>query len=485
MATQQELWDGYSRLSSRLVTGTGSRLATVFSSLGSWREEDYRKFTDYASKTVSGAKTQAARLQTAYYSEMAKTVGEKFKAVPSSMLDVSTEVLRNGVTTNEVYRRPFVEVYTALAQGKQMTDAIAAGARRVRSIASTDVQLARREAGRQNRMNNQRIVGYRRVLTGSENCALCYVASTQRYTKSDLLPIHPGCDCGEMPIFGTQDPGQVLDQYNLDRAHELVQQRFGVSDRGARSPIDYRDIMIQEHGELGPLLTVKGQKFTTQGELLIGPRLPDENFYYDDFILNESGRKPLKLAKEVEARAAVIEPEATRNMLEVSEALDVEMSGLKYRKKTRDSLARKIKNDAAEKRISQVQAAEEIGDSVRYTMVADEENYARMVTGALDELEARGYRAVKVKNYWQEGNGYMGINVNMVAPNGTKMELQFHTYKSVKVKEPSHKLYEESRKLPNGPEKEALIKQSVELWDTVIMPPNTGGIGKPAYQRAG
>ena len=71
MATQQELWDGYSRLSSRLVTGTGSRLATVFSSLGSWREEDSRKFTDYASKAVGGAKTQAARLQTAYYSEMA------------------------------------------------------------------------------------------------------------------------------------------------------------------------------------------------------------------------------------------------------------------------------------------------------------------------------------------------------------------------------------------------------------------------------
>lgn len=271
MATQEELWDGYSRLSSRLVNGAGSRLSTVFSSLGSWREDDYRRFTDYASKTMGGAKVQAARLQTAYYSEMAKTIGERFKPVPSSLLDVSTEVLRNGVTASEVYRRPFVEVYTALSKGEQMTDAIAAGARRVQSIASTDVQLARREAGRQNRMSNEGIVGYRRVLTGSENCALCYVASTQRYRKSDLLPIHPGCDCGEMPIFGNQDPGQVLDQYNLDRAHELVQQRFGVSDRAARAPIDYRDIKIQEHGELGPLLTVRGQRFTSQGELKIGP----------------------------------------------------------------------------------------------------------------------------------------------------------------------------------------------------------------------
>lgn len=483
MATQQELWDGYSRLSSRLVTGTGSRLATVFSSLGSWREDDYKRFVDYASNAVSGAKTQASRLQTAYYSEMAKTLGARFKAIPASRIDLSTEILRNGVTTAEVYRRPFVEVYTALSKGEQMTDAIAKGARRVQSIASTDVQLARRETGRQNRMANQSIVGYRRVLTGTENCALCYVASTQRYTKSDLLPIHPGCDCGEMPIYGTQDPGQVLDQYNLDKAHEMVQERFGVSDRGARAPIDYRDIKIQEHGELGPLLSIRGQKFTNQGDLKVGPRLPDENFYYDDFIIGESGRQPLRLAGEVEDRARTIEPDATRTMLDVSESVGVEMSGLKYRLKTRASLARKIKNDAAEKRIRQSVAAEQIGDSVRYTMVSDEANYARMATEALEELEAQGYQAVKVKNYWQDGNGYLGINVNMVAPNGTKMELQFHTYKSVKVKEPSHKLYEESRKLPNGPEKEALIKQSQELWATVIVPDNTGGIGTPAFQR--
>lgn len=481
MATQQELWDGYSRLSSRLVMGTGEKLAAVFSNLGSWREADYQKFLQYAENTVGGAKLQGAKLQTAYYSEMAKTVDEKFKSVPMSQLDLSTPALRNGVTSAEVYRRPFVEVYTALANGKQMTDAIAAGARRAQSIASTDVQLARREAGLRNRQNNQRIVGYRRVLTGSENCALCYVASTQRYTRGDLLPIHPGCDCGEMPIFGTQDPGQVLDQYNLDKAHELVQQRFGVSDRGARSPIDYRDIKIQQHGEMGPVLTVRGQNFTNPS-MLPGPRLPDGNFYFDDFVIHESGRKPTALAKQIRARALEVEPAATRTMLDISENLDVEMSGLKFRTKNTDSLARKIRADSVEKGISQVAAAEQIGDSVRYTMVADEANYGRMARQALADLEAQGYVPVKVKNYWQQNNGYMGINVNLVSPEGYKMELQFHTYKSVKVKDPSHKLYEESRKLPNGPEKEAILKQSKELWSSVIMPDDIADIGTPAIQ---
>jgi hypothetical protein len=142
-----------------------------------------------------------------------------------------------------------------------MTEAIQLGANRISSIASTDVQLARRNAGFGVRNRNSRIVGFARTLTGAENCALCYVASTQRYTRGDLLPIHPGCDCGEMPIYGNQDPGQVIDELRLEATHEAIQDRFGVSDRAARA-IDYRQIAIREHGELGPVLTVAEQNFT-------------------------------------------------------------------------------------------------------------------------------------------------------------------------------------------------------------------------------
>jgi hypothetical protein len=159
-----------------------------------------------------------------------------------------------------------VDVYRALDNGKSLTQAIEAGALRISSIASTDVQLARRNAGFQARSRNDRIVGYARTLTGAENCALCYVASTQRYTRGELLPIHPGCDCGEMPIYGTQDPGQVINEARLEATHEAVEERFGISDRGARA-IDYRNIMVREHGELGPLLTVRDQKFTGPSDI--------------------------------------------------------------------------------------------------------------------------------------------------------------------------------------------------------------------------
>jgi hypothetical protein len=82
------------------------------------------------------------------------------------------------------------------------------------------------------------------------------VASTQRYHKGDLLPIHPGCDCGEMPLYGTDDPGQIINQQRLDATHEAVEARFGEFDRSARE-IDYRNIMVADHGEMGPVLTWK------------------------------------------------------------------------------------------------------------------------------------------------------------------------------------------------------------------------------------
>ena len=80
------------------------------------------------------------------------------------------------------------------------------------------------------------------------------------------MPIHPGCDCGEMPIYGTQDPGQVINELRLDATHQSVATRFGISDAGARE-IDYRAIKITEHGEMGPMLTVRGQASQSAGDV--------------------------------------------------------------------------------------------------------------------------------------------------------------------------------------------------------------------------
>jgi hypothetical protein len=58
----------------------------------------------------------------------------------------------------------------------------------------------------------------------------------------------------------------VIDEERLNAVHEAVEARFGFSDPSGRE-IDYRGITIREHGELGPVLTVKGQHFTGPEEL--------------------------------------------------------------------------------------------------------------------------------------------------------------------------------------------------------------------------
>lgn len=279
MATQREILDAYNRISSRIVNGTGATLANIFRSLDNWRDDDFERLLPLIENTLNGAKMQSAALQNEFYKQMAQVAGERFRGGSVAARELTTESLRNGASTRDVYRRPFVEVYTAIANNKTITEAVEAGARRISSIASTDVQLSRRKAGLLARNRNDRIVGYVRTLTGSENCALCTIASTQRYTRGDLMPIHPGCDCGEMPIYGTQDPGQVIDQVRLDTTYDSIAEQlkldpeYGARDAGLgkiiNSPTegeklaDYTEIVVtSEHGEYGPTLRWRDQNFT-------------------------------------------------------------------------------------------------------------------------------------------------------------------------------------------------------------------------------
>lgn len=266
LPSRKELADAYQTLSGRLIDAAGNQAKERFLNLGSWRDDDVPMFIDATIQDMTVVKAQAAKLATGFYREIAKLEGEKFTAPVIKPEQLTTGALRNGADVVQVYTRPFVTLRTALSQDKSMTQALEEAALRVEDIMRTEVQLARRSAGLLSRGRNSNIVGYVRVLSGAENCALCYVASTQRYHSGDLQPIHNNCDCGEMPIYGTTDVGQVIDEERLDAVHASIAERFGVSDRAARN-VDYSKITIHEHGELGPVLTVSGQKFTGPSDL--------------------------------------------------------------------------------------------------------------------------------------------------------------------------------------------------------------------------
>lgn len=222
---------------------------------GQHRDSDLERFLTAVVPVILAARKQVSALTDAYLSQtLSALLGTR--VAPRGPID--TDLLR-GVAVAEVYSRPFVEVRTKLSLGLTYDAAVSAGVARLTDITLADMQMAKRNTAQSVLSQTGGVIGYMRTLTGNVNCAMCYVASTQMYHKEALLPIHPGCDCG---VIAVADKGeQVINPSRLTATHEAVEDRLGASDSGARAP-DYRkQLIVREHGELGPVLTVRGQHF--------------------------------------------------------------------------------------------------------------------------------------------------------------------------------------------------------------------------------
>ncbi|MFM9637610.1 hypothetical protein [Streptomyces turgidiscabies] len=256
-ARQEALSQQYDTITGRLRDRLLAFVLDAFGSLSSYRDADAAAFVEHVLPVVLGAQQQIGALTDAYLASM---VADMFGGAAAPAGVQLADDLR-GVPAAEVYARPFVSVWNALSEGHDMGTAQSVGERRLQSITDTDLQLARTHAARQS-MRRSRAKFYRRRLSGSKNCALCVIASTQRYRVEKLMPIHPGCHCKPVPIPGDKDPGQILDEGLLKEAHDAVSLGIGQSDRGGRAP-DYREIIItREHGEIGPMLAVRRHEFT-------------------------------------------------------------------------------------------------------------------------------------------------------------------------------------------------------------------------------
>lgn len=227
---------------------------TIWTDLGDYRDADIDRFVSTVVPVVAGGQRQVAALTDAYLASVGTVIlGKSVRPVGIPANVINYEALR-GVPAAKVYARPGNVVWTALAGGVNLDEAVQRGLGRAMSITATDLQLARTHATRYAMANNDRIVGFRRVPSGGNVCELCSTASTQRYHRDDLLPIHPGCSCGVEPIYGTEDPGQVIDP--------------GTSDTGEPNTVDNpSDVVVHDHGELGPVLAVKGQAFRGPDDL--------------------------------------------------------------------------------------------------------------------------------------------------------------------------------------------------------------------------
>lgn len=245
----------YAGLRAQLV----QQLFAIWYSLAEFSAETLIDFLEAVAPLVMATREASADASIAYLNLQLENLG---RDVGTGYPDLSNLDLRNGTSIEEAYSRPHKTVWTKLSQEIPFDLAVDYGAERLRQLAETDIQLSHTHSSRMLLSERNDIVGFRRIPTGDYTCALCMIASTQRYRKLDLLPIHPGCDCRVAPIVSDEPVAQVLDRDLLERVHQSVEDMFGFSDRSGKK-IDYRKlIVVNDHGELGPLLGKAGDHFT-------------------------------------------------------------------------------------------------------------------------------------------------------------------------------------------------------------------------------
>lgn len=250
-------------------TSVLAKMTRSWSGLGSWRGSDVAPFQKAALPVLIAGQRQVASLTTTYLERLYRDIANESSRVALDFNRVTGTALR-GVDPSTVYERPFTTVWTSLSNGEPFDLALEHGTNRLESLIKTDLQLARTHTAREVTVDQPGVEFTIRVPIGEYNCALCLVAATQRYRKQNLLPIHPGCDCLVKTVKSSFDPGQVVDEARLNAIHDAVEAALGTSDRGARA-VDYRKLIVSNmHGEIGPVLGFKGQRFTGPDDI----RLP-------------------------------------------------------------------------------------------------------------------------------------------------------------------------------------------------------------------
>lgn len=164
--------------------------------LGAWDRGDIDRFVAATTDSFTAARAAATNTSAGYYALLA----DRPVTVPVVGVSAATDA-------------PFHAYWHALARGHRWSEALATGSTRASSIAADLVTGTSREVA--NLTAGSDVVGWRRVLTGT-NCTFCATAASQRYRSHDSATFgHDHCDCVVVPIYGGLDPGQVINARHL------------------------------------------------------------------------------------------------------------------------------------------------------------------------------------------------------------------------------------------------------------------------------
>ena len=208
-------------------------IQNAWTRLGSYDALDVSQFLAVAVPLIFAGQRQAVSLSDAY---LARILGR-----PPLGLDAGAVIrgIRGATIPEDVYRRPFVTVWSDLQVGRPYVDAVRAGGARAAGSAALDVQMAQRAAMQQAQDADPRIFGFARV-ADADACVFCRLVDGAYVKRADAMALHTYCGCSLEPLTGPHPRAAKLPDGTP--VSDLVPQD------------DVQGVAVREHGEYGPTL---------------------------------------------------------------------------------------------------------------------------------------------------------------------------------------------------------------------------------------
>lgn len=213
-----------------LIVGQVEQLWT---GLGSYNEGDEDRWLSHVLPLVDAGQRASVALTDGY---LARALERQPFGLDQDKL---IGAVRNGTPPEEVYRRPFVTVWSALSAGSLYDDAVHSGMARAAELARFDVQGAMRATAAAVQGADDGIFGYQRIADGGA-CDYCAEIDGAYVKFADAMALHPGCGCGLEPLTAPHP-------------------------RAAKLP---SGVAVHQHGEMGAYLGSSEHSFTTEREAL-------------------------------------------------------------------------------------------------------------------------------------------------------------------------------------------------------------------------
>lgn len=165
------------------------------------------------------------------------------------------------------------------------------------------------------------------------------------------------------------------------------------------------------------------------------------DLYTQKVLSKKKNKKTPKLDADMESAVDFIMTRAnfysnilTKKLLLLQEENISYFTELDQRLKKRDRVIEKVIEKIEVDNMELRDAAHNVSDVLRYTIIIDDDSYTEKVDEYLHKIESLGYSVYKLKNKW--GNEYyQGINVSFKDDCDFIFEVQFHTPNGYAIKE--------------------------------------------------